>query len=110
MFLSACGGKSDDSSADHVCAFLPASCAEYHGLSETTDPTLSDTRMLCTVQKHDGVSGTWSSGTCPTINRLGGCQLAPNFVYWFYPSAMASLQTTSEVMQFCASNDYPFVP
>ena len=110
MLLGACGSNSDDSSADHWCSFLPSECAEYHGLSATTDPTLSDTQKLCPAQNHEGVSGTWSSGTCPTSNRLGGCRLAPYFAYWFYSSPMASLQTTADVMQFCAKNGYAFVP
>lgn len=110
FWLGACESNAIDSATDHKCAFLPSSCAEYHGLSATTVPTLSDTEKLCPSQNYDGVSGTWSSATCPTTNRLGGCQLAPYFVYWYYPSTFATLQTTADVMHFCASAGYVFVP
>jgi hypothetical protein len=101
LALVSCGsGNSMPSS--YTCSSLPNSCTEFAMLSDTSTPTVQMAQTYCSQG-----GGTWSSGSCPTASRVGGCEIVQNEVTWYY---LATNQTTAQVMNSCTSAGGTFFP
>ena len=60
------------------------------------------------VSAQDGCqSGTWGSGACTREGILGGCQLLPNQIDWYY--AGGNIATAADVMNLCTRTGATFV-
>ena len=72
-------------------------CIEYAGHEK-----VKEFKQLC----RPVMKGTWSEGACNTEESLGGCQTGDNKL-WFFVAA--KYQTKTDVEDFCASKDIPYL-
>jgi hypothetical protein len=97
----ACGSSPANTPSTFHCATQGGqghtACIEFVGLSGS-DLTAA----------HDGCgAGTWGSGACARSGILGGCQLLPNQIDWYY--AGGNVATQADVMNLCMAAGATFV-
>ena len=88
--------SSRNSSGTYHCSTIPGvgntACIEFSSL---TGDDLVSAQNGCQ-------SGTWGSGACTREGILGGCQLLPNQIDWYY--AGGSIATAADVTNLCTRN------
>ena len=72
-------------------------CIEYSALSGSEIDSAQSTCEL----------GLWGPGGCSRTGVLGGCQVIPNEVNWYYPGGMYS--TAEDVIKECSMSGATFV-
>ncbi|MBL9003978.1 MAG: hypothetical protein JNJ46_07010 [Myxococcales bacterium] len=103
LFLVACGGdggSGDPAMPNGSCdtRMQNSVCIEYSGPQSVVD-----------VYKNNCAPGTWSTGACPTTNRVGGCRLSDAGLKLTYTQQLYSPAfSTSTAMQGCVGG--MFVP
>lgn len=96
-----CGSSSGNGSGTYYCSTKGGqgntACIEFSSLTGAD---------LVTAQ--DGCeAGIWGSGACTRQGILGGCQLLPNQIDWYY--AGGSIATRADVTKLCTATGATFV-
>jgi hypothetical protein len=96
-----CGSGAGTADGTYHCATKGGqghtACIEFTGLAGAD-----------LVSAQDGCgAGTWGSGLCARQGILGGCQLLPNQIDWYY--AGGGIATSADVTNLCAAIGANFV-
>ena len=112
LFFAACGSSTGSA--------LQGTCGKQTTLDGNVrclDARATTASAIASVRDTTCGSAQWSSGTCPTAARLGGCLSVSHQssdgatiqeIYWYYPSA--TIQTETDVMNACVPGVETFVP